>query len=174
MISLFLFSCKNEIIVEDEVITSSKKDYIRCDTFELQCLTDDNNIKIKLNTDLPEEVIIRLSIYREIFRKDNFYDRYEYFLEEKTVKELSIWNEYTISNSKWEKEVCEHINFLETINVPYLIEGVGGDICILASVELIKNSHLLGESFGLLIGNRVNKYSFNKIEDTVFYNHPFP
>lgn len=146
---------------------------VTCDVFDIQYKFADKNLSVSLDTDLPDETVLIMSVSRSYWEKGSS-DEYsiDYFSEESTVKEWRNNHDILLDNSKWKADLESKQKELASIDLGFDVGKISESVDVRVVVPMNQPSSKFGDKNSKLTGKKVNTSGFRIVEDEVTIHYP--
>ena len=138
----------------------------------------DNNLSVSLNTDLPDDTVLIMSVSRSYWEKGSSEEyAIDYFSEESTVKEWRNKHDILLDNSKWKAYLENQQNKLASLDLGYEVDKISDSVSVSAIVPMNQSSSKFGDNNSKLTGKKVNTSSLGTVglrtvDDEVTIHYP--
>lgn len=154
-------------------IYSPSSAQVTCDVFDIQYKLVDKKLSVSLNTDLPDDTVVILSVSRSYWEKGNSEEySIDYFSKRANVKEWRKAYEVLLDNSKWKTDLESKQKELAPLDLGFDVDKISDSVDIRAVVPMNQPSSKFGDKNSKLTGKKVNTSGFRIVEDEVTIHYP--
>lgn len=151
------------------------KTQIICDKFELVTSIIDSTLKLSLDTDLPDDTVISITVDRSYWEKGNS-ARYArpYFEQKSTVGKWRETHEIDISSSGWKQNLKKFQAEMEKLTLGFKVARISKEIEVRIVVPINGQTNAaFGKRNRNLEGKAVTTDSIGKlVKDKSLHTHP--
>lgn len=136
---------------------STNKGSVVCDKFNLDAELVGATLTLSVETDLPDDTIVWVSVSRTYFEKGNS-EAYslEYFDEKSTIGDWRIGHEIPIDNDKWEKDIIAYQKEMSKFGQGFDVASISGSVTASMVVPIKQPNPRFGEKSKNLTGKAVS------------------
>ena len=148
---------------------------IVCNKFNIAAIVADSTISFSINTDLPDNTVVMISVDRLYWEKGNSETyAHGYFSEKSTVGQWRSKHRITIDNKKWTLSLRAHQEKLSRIGAGFDIASISDKIEISAVVPINQPDPRFGKQNSKLIGDAVTTRTsgFRIVEHDIEIDRP--
>lgn len=139
---------------------------VKCDVFNLITKIESDNLSISLDTDLPDNTVLLLSVYREYWGKNKSDENGVYYYdEETTVKEWRNTHKISIDQIKWIEDLQKKQKQLASIGVGFEVTKISDTIIVSALITFNQPNQMFGVKNSKLTGTKINISYARTVED---------
>lgn len=133
------------------------KDSVVCDKFDLDAKLVGATLTLSVETDLPDDTTVWVSVSRTYFEKGNS-EAYslEYFDEKSTIGDWRIGHEISIDNDKWEKDIIAYQKEMSKFGQGFDVALISGSVTASMVVPIKQPNPRFGEKNKNLTGKAVS------------------
>ena len=145
--------------------TAMRADAVTCDTFELVTNIQGAMLELSLDTDLPDDTVIAITVDRSFWKQGNTEEQSRrYFAKESTVGEWRNTHKIDIDHAGWKRELKDFQTKMANAKVGFEVARISDDIhvSIIAPVNMQTNA-AFGDRNENLSGNAVTIKSFGRL-----------
>ncbi len=142
-----------------------RADAVNCDTFELVTNIQGSMLELSLNTDLPDDTVIAVTVDRSYWKQgDSEEQSRRYFSQESTVGEWRNSHEIDIDAAGWNRDLKDFQTKMANANVGFKVARISDDIdvSIIAPVNMQTNA-AFGDRNENLSGKAVTIMSYGRL-----------
>ena len=140
-------------------------DSVLCDTFELGTNIQGSVLGLSLNTDLPDDTVISVTVDRSYWKQGDAEEHSRrYFEQESTVGEWRSTHEINIDAASWKRDLKDFQEKMANAAVGFEVARISNDIdiSIIAPVNMQSNA-AFGDRNENLNGKAVTIMSYGKL-----------
>ncbi len=140
-------------------------DAVSCDTFELVTNLQGSMLELSLDTDLPDDTVISITVDRSYWKQGNTEEDYRrYFAQESTVGEWRSTHKIDIDHAGWKRELKDFQTKMANAKVGFEVARISDDIdvSIIAPVNMQTNA-AFGDRNKNLSGKAVTIMSYGRL-----------
>jgi len=152
---------------------------VTCNVFDIQYKLTDKNLSVSLNTDLPDDTVLRISVSRSYWEKGTSEEySIDYFSEKTTVNEWRKEHDILLDNSKWKADLENKQKELASLELGFDVDKISDNVSVRAIVPMNQPSSKFGDNKNSkLTGEKVNTSSLgtvglHTVEDEVAILYP--
>ena len=146
-----------------------------CDKFDMKYKVCGKTVELSLDTDLPDNSVLMVSVSRSYFEKGNS-TRYshDYFSERSTVGKWRKTRKISIDSDKWESSLREKQKELSRIGLGFEVASISEKISISMVVPINQPNPEFGEKNSKLTGKAVHtgRFGLRVVEKEVEIKFP--
>ena len=138
---------------------------VLCDTFELSTNIRGSKLGLSLDTDLPDDTVISVTVDRSYWKQDDSEEHSRrYFEQESTVGEWRSTHEINIDGAGWKRDLKDFQEKMATAKVGFEVARISSDIdvSIIAPVNMQTNA-AFGDRNKNLNGKAVTIMSYGRL-----------
>ena len=186
---IFLIDCSGEkaedteqppdgidLQVESKNITevpSATEPQIVCDRFELVCKVAGSTFDISIDTDLPDNTVIMVSVSRSYLEKGNASTySLDYFSDKSTVGEWKSKQGILIDNKEWETTLGDKQEEMAGLGLGFDVSSISDTITVRMVVPIKQPDPKFGEQNQNLSGKAVSTHGIRVVEDEIDIDYP--
>ena len=148
----------------------STRTQVVCDSFTIKSQVEEANLTFHLDTDLPEDTTVMVSVSRGYQQKgedSNF--SLDYYSAKSTVRGLKIPKTIELDNSKWSKDLDAKNLELSRIGLEFQVSTVSNNVEVRMVVPIRQDNPAFGEDNSMLTGKLVTTTGLRVVEsETIF------
>jgi hypothetical protein len=131
-----------------------------CNEFKLVTKVTDSTLELSVNTDLPDNTVVMVSVSRSYLKKGNS-DRYsvDYFSEKNTIGKWKLKHRISIASEKWETALKTEQEQLSRIGLGFDVTSISDEIGVSMVVPINQPDPEFGERNSNLTGKAVTMAS---------------
>jgi hypothetical protein len=140
---------------------------IICDKFTMIAKINGRSLMYSLETDLPDNTNVIVSISRSYVQKNNI-ETYseEYYKSNKTVGQLRLINIVTLDDNQWCQLLAKKQSMMERGNMPFVIDKISDDISISITFHINQSDPVFDKFNKNVTGKMINeKRTTRSIQD---------
>jgi len=144
-----------------------------CDKFDMKYKVSGKTVELSLDTDLPDNSVLMVSVSRSYFEKGNS-SRYshDYFSERSTVEKWKETRKVSIDSDKWRSSLREKQKELSRIGLGFEVASISEKISIFMVVPINQPNPEFGEKNSKLTGKAVHTEGLRVVEREVEIKFP--
>jgi len=152
-------------------LNESKK--IICNKFKLVINVESSKLKIRIDSDLPDNTDVFVTISRTYLEKGNS-SKYsiDYFDEKGKLKKFRESRNIILDNNKWRKDLKKKQLEMSKIGMGFKVASISKDVEVSAVVPLYQTDKKFGKRNANLIGTAVKDPEFRIIEHIIKFKFP--
>ncbi len=144
-----------------------------CDKFDMKWKVSGNTLDLSLDTDLPDNTVLMVSVSRSYFEKGNTSEySHDYFSEKSTAYKWSKTQKISIDPDKWKSSLREKKKDLSRIGLGFQVGSISEKISISMVVPINQPSSEFGENNSKLTGKAVHTKGLRVVEKEVEFQSP--
>lgn len=144
-----------------------------CDKFEILWNSKGNSLEVSLDTDLPDNTEMIVSLSRQYWAKGSSSTySFDYFSEKSTVVKWKDEQIITVDNKKWQLEFNKKLEEFASLGISSDIDRISDDIKLRMIVHTRQSDPRFGEKNKNLTGKAVNKTGLRVVEKELLINYP--
>ena len=146
---------------------------IVCNEFKLVTKVTDSTLDLSVNTDLPDDTFVMVSVSRSYLEKGSS-DRYsvDYFSERSTIGKWKSKNSISIASEKWENALKDQQEKMSRIGLDFEVAYISDKITVRMVVPINQTNPRFGKENSQLTGKVVRTTGLRVIEDEIEINYP--
>ena len=145
--------------------SAMRAETVNCDTFELVTNIQGSMLELSLDTDLPDDTVISITVDRSYWKQDNTEEQYRrYFAQESTVGEWRSTHEIDINHAGWKRDLKDFQTKMANAKVGFEVGRISDDVdvSIIAPVNMQTNA-AFGDRNKNLSGKAVTIMSYGRL-----------
>jgi len=138
---------------------------VTCDTFELVTSIQGSMLELSLNTDLPDDTVIAVTVDRSYWKQGSTEENHRrYFAQESTVGEWRRTHKVDIAAAGWKKDLEDFQTKMANAKVGFKVARISDDIdvSIIAPINMQTNA-AFGDRNKNLSGEAVTIMSYGRL-----------
>jgi hypothetical protein len=142
-----------------------RADAVTCDTFELVTNIQGAKLELSLDTDLPDDTVISITVDRSYWKQGNTEEQFRrYFSQESTVGEWRSTHKIDIDAVGWKRDLQDFQTKMANAKVGFKVARISDDIdvSIIAPVNMQTNT-AFGDRNKNLSGEAVTIMSYGRL-----------
>ncbi len=166
------------VIILILLIYSPSYAQVTCDVFDIQYKLDGKNLSVSLDTDLPDDTVLIISVSRSYWEKGSSEEySLDYFSEKSTVKKWRKKRNISLDNPKWKADLENKQKDLARLDLGFDVDKISDKVSIDSIVPLRQNNPKFGERNSKLKGERVNitkpgKFTLRTVKEEIIIDYP--
>ena len=145
-----------------------------CNEFKLVTKVTDSTLELSVNTDLPDNAVVMVSVSRSYLEKGNS-DRYslDYFSEKSTIGKWKLEHRISIASENWENALRTKQEKMSRIGLGFDVASISDKITVRMVVPVNQPDPRFGELNSNLIGKAVRASgNIRVVEDEIEISYP--
>lgn len=152
-------------------ITSNAQ--ITCDVFDINYELNSNELLVSLETDLPDNTILMVSISRSYWEKGNASEySIDYYSERTTVGKWRKDQRISVDNSIWETKLESKQKEMAGVGLGFDVDKISDEIAISMVVPINQSNPKFGDRNANLSGEKVNTSGFRVVRSEEAFDFP--
>ncbi len=144
-----------------------------CDKFDMKYKVSGKTMELSLDTDLPDNSVLMVSVSRSYFEKGNTSEySHDYFSEKSTVEKWKETRKISIDSAKWKSSLREKQKKLSRIGLGFQVASISEKISISMVVPINQPNPEFGEKNSKLTGKAVRKKGLRVVEKEIEIKSP--
>lgn len=113
-----------------------------CDKFELKTKLQDSVLELSVDTDLPDDTEVFVSVYRT-YRQKGDPDEYsiDYFAEKSTIEKWKSKHKISIDNKKWKSDLKAHQKQMDKLGLGFDVGSINKKVIAATVIVPIRQSN---------------------------------
>lgn len=139
---------------------------ITCDVFEINSELNKETLSVSLNTDLPDNAVLMVSIsrsYWEVGSSDEY--SIDYYSEKSTVQEWRNTHAIVVDNSIWETDLQDKQKKLAPLGLGFDVDKISDSVIVRMVVPINQPNPKFGNGNEKLTGKKVNTSGLRTVSD---------
>lgn len=146
---------------------------IVCDKFELVTKVTDSTLDLSVDTDLPDNAVVMVSVSRSYLQMGNP-DTYsvDYFSEKSTIGKWRSEHGISIDNEKWKEALRTKQEKMSSLGLGFNVESISNKLKVRMVVPINQPNPKFGDRNQNLIGKAVTTNGIRIVEDEIEIDYP--
>lgn len=155
------------------LITTNSNAQVICNKFKLVTNVTGNMLDLSVDTDLPDNTVIMISVSRSYFEKDNTANYpVDYFTEKSSVGKWKSKHRISINSENWKSTLSKKQKKMSSLGLGFDVASISDNIIVSMVVPINQPDPLFGKRNSKLTGKVVNTTNNRVIEDEIEINYP--
>jgi hypothetical protein len=145
---------------------------ITCDVFEIDSELNGKNLSVSLNTDLPDNTILMVSISRSYWEEGNLSEySIDYYSDRTTVGEWKNEHSISVDNTKWENDLQDKQKEMAPLGLGFDVDRISDSLVVRMVVPINQSNPKFGNRNSNLTGKKVNTSGLRTVssEKSIYY-----
>ncbi|MEX1014188.1 MAG: hypothetical protein WDZ80_03445 [Candidatus Paceibacterota bacterium] len=145
---------------------------VTCDVFDIYSELTDETLLVTLDTDLPDNTILMVSISRSYWEKGSPSEYLiDYYSERSTVGEWKNEQTISIDNTEWENDLQDKQKEMAPLGLGFDVDRISDSVVVRMVVPINQSNPKFGDRNSNLTGKKVNTSGLRTVgsEKSIYY-----
>ena len=161
------------LIVAVTFITNTADAQVVCNKFKLVTKVTGSALDLSVDTDLPENTVVMVSVSRSYLEKDNTATySVDYFSEKSTVGKWKSKHRISVDSEKWKSALREKQEKMSRLGLGFDVASISGKFTVRMVVPINQPDPRFGKRNSKLTGKAVRATGLRVVEDEIEIDYP--